>query len=245
MELGRYNAVMTNYDIFAPHYDNAMGDRNDVIDLLKAAISRHRHGDANLLELGCGTGSILAAFQDSYILTGIDLSDNMLKIAQQKLPRARLIRNTIAGFDAPGSFDVILCVFDTINHLTDFSDWKKLFTSAKKHLRTNGLFIFDMDTIDRLNALAAIPGYVQKLKSATITMKVQSVAANEVEWHLAIEFPETNGAIQVREEHVREAAFTIDVVRNELENHFTILEMFDSNGRAPSPLSDRVYFACR
>ena len=137
------------------------------------------------------------------------------------------------------------CVFDTLNHLTDFSDWRKLFASAKKHLRSNGLFIFDMNTIGRLQTLSSIPSFIQDFKTGTMEMIIEPVAANEVIWHVTIQEPAADGAIQVYQERVHEASFPIDQVTAELATRFEVLERFDSNHEQPTDSSDRVYFVCR
>jgi len=236
---------MSHYDQFAPFYDTVMGDRRDIIAIIHEAVGRHHPTSTSLLELGCGTGSIMAGFADTFELTGIDQSANMLQIAQHKLPTATLHQGTIAGFELHHQFDVIICVFDTLNHLTDFSDWRKLFASAKKHLRSNGLFIFDMNTIGRLQALTAIPRYVQNFKTGTMEMIIEPVSPGEVVWHVVIQEPGSDGAIQVYEERVHEASFPLVEVVAELQTHFNLLEHFDSHGAAPTDRSDRVYFVCQ
>jgi SAM-dependent methyltransferase len=241
----RYNEAMSHYDQFARFYDTVMGDRSDVIEILSGAITRYQPQGNSLLELGCGTGSIMAGFADQFELHGIDQSANMLQIAQHKLSTATLHQGTIAGFELHQQFDVIICVFDTLNHLTDFADWQKLFASAKKHLCSNGLFIFDMNTIGRLQALSAIPSYVQTFDTGSMEMIIEPVAANEVIWNVTIQVPESDGAIQVYQERVHEASFPIDQVSAQLETSFEILERFDSDHQPPTDSSDRVYFICR
>lgn len=236
---------MADYDKFAPYYDAAMGDRGDVVGLLSEIITQYNPSANSLLELGCGTGSILAGFDGKFSLTGLDNSANMLQIAQRKLPDAKLQHATIAGFELHQTYDVCICVFDTINHLASFDDWQKLFHSAKIHLRTNGLFIFDMDTVERLRMLSGVPGYRQDVQNGTLDIVVEAISSNEVQWHLTIQEPGADGAIQVFEEHVREASYPLAAVRAELEAQFEVLDSFDSNRHLPTEHSDRVYFVCR
>ena len=35
-------------------------------------------------------------------------------------------------FDLGETFDVVLCVFDSINHLVRFSDWERVFDRARR-----------------------------------------------------------------------------------------------------------------
>ncbi len=75
----------------------------------------------------------------------------MLTIARDRLPAARLIQQDMRLFRSPGRYDVVLCLFDAINHLTKFSDWRKVFRNAHRHLNDNGAFIFDINTEHRLS----------------------------------------------------------------------------------------------
>ena len=43
-------------------------------------------------------------------------------------------------------FDVIFSVFDSINFLENFRQWKSTFKAVNEHLNDDGLFIFDMYT---------------------------------------------------------------------------------------------------
>src|SRR5438094_7884542 len=106
-----------------------MGDRRAaaerVMELVRAAKSDAR----NVLELGCGTGSILKYLQDVYEVSGLDISGKMLSVARKKVPRVKLFRQDMVGFRIDGRFDVIVCVFDSINHVRRFSDWRKVFAA--------------------------------------------------------------------------------------------------------------------
>ena len=128
------NDPMTSYERFGRFYDAVMGDRRraaaQVTELIRAA----KPGAKNVLELGCGTGSILKSLQDHYAVSGLDISARMLSIARKKAPRARFFRQDMVDFRIDHRFDVIFCVFDSINHVRRFSDWKRVFARVRQHL---------------------------------------------------------------------------------------------------------------
>ncbi|MCB9188053.1 MAG: methyltransferase domain-containing protein [Flavobacteriales bacterium] len=67
------------------------------LDLLLANLSS---GD-RLCDLACGPGNISYYFNQAIpdlFITGIDLSENMLKVASEKMPNANFILNDIASF---------------------------------------------------------------------------------------------------------------------------------------------------
>ena len=148
---------MTSYERFGEFYDAVMGDRRaaaeQVVELIRAA----KPNAKNVLELGCGTGSILKCLQDAYEVSGLDISGKMLSVARKKVPRSKLYRQDMVDFRIGDRFDVIFCVFDSINQVRRFSDWKKVFAAVRRHLSPGGCFIFDINTQRKLERLIAGP----------------------------------------------------------------------------------------
>lgn len=77
--------------------------------------------DKRILELGCGTGQLLNALNPSYGM-GVDISANMVSVAQQNYPNLEFIQgdledeNLISSLQGP--FDFII-LSDTIGYLDD------------------------------------------------------------------------------------------------------------------------------
>lgn len=238
---------MTEYDIFAPYYDAVMGNRGDVIRLVRRHIKRHLPSAHSVLELGCGTGSILQGLSQYYEVAGIERSAEMLRQARDKLPEAMLTRGTIAGYKINRTFDAVICVFDTINHLTGFDQWQRLFESTHSHLNSGGILLFDMNTTGRLSAVAASPGYVETFNGdRTFQLRAHLISTNRIEWQVSVEIPTTYKTIQVYEEYIQEASFPLAQVSSELTKQgFTVLDCFASDTLVPSDVSDRVYFVCK
>ena len=69
---------MPAYERFARFYDDAMDDPTPRAARVQDFIDRFRPGASSLLELGCGTGSILARLDTVPHLTGLDRSPEML-----------------------------------------------------------------------------------------------------------------------------------------------------------------------
>ena len=82
---------MESYDVFAQFYDAVQGDRAEHADYLRSLIEKHHPGATTLLELACGTGSLLKQLEPAYEVSGVDLSEAMLAVAADKVPSARLV----------------------------------------------------------------------------------------------------------------------------------------------------------
>ena len=72
---------------------------------------------ARVLELGCGTGDLLAALEPSYGV-GIDLSPKMIERARQKFPRLHFEVQDAHDLHLEGQFDYVIAS-DLVNELWD------------------------------------------------------------------------------------------------------------------------------
>jgi phosphatidylethanolamine/phosphatidyl-N-methylethanolamine N-methyltransferase len=104
--------VISAYRRFAPVYDKLFGFILDHgrRELAKAVC---KENPASLLEVGVGTGLMLHRYPQATEITGIDLSDDMLTIAQQRADKLhdkkiRLLNMNAEALDFPdGSFDCV------------------------------------------------------------------------------------------------------------------------------------------
>lgn len=70
-----------------------------------------------VLEVGCGTGDLLAALQPSYGM-GVDFSVEMLNLARQRHPTLRFVQADVHSLALGETFDVII-LSDLVNDLWD------------------------------------------------------------------------------------------------------------------------------
>lgn len=143
------------YDLLAPFYDALEGDRTPQVEYVRSLIDEHAASASSLLELGCGTGAVLSRLHARYEVTGVDNSPAMLEVAARALPGARLLQADMRRLHLGEAFDVVLCVYDTINHFRQLSEWEAVFDRAVEHLNPDGVFIVDMNTARRLEDLVA------------------------------------------------------------------------------------------
>ena len=80
--------AMSSYAEFAPFYDAINGEPFDRIRQILGFIESYNPEAQSVLELGCGTGAILAGLGSGFSLTGIDLSSEMLAYARRRCPEA-------------------------------------------------------------------------------------------------------------------------------------------------------------
>jgi SAM-dependent methyltransferase len=154
---GTSDTVADVYDALAPIYD-AMGGGEpfamlvaERLEELIASREEQRPDALSLLDLGCGTGTLLLALRalhPGWRLCGVDVSPGMLAVAASKpghesvlWARARL-PNPLPFTDR---FDVVGAFYDTLNHLADQEALAATFRTVASVLRPGGLFVFDLN----------------------------------------------------------------------------------------------------
>lgn len=101
-----------------------------------------------ILEMACGTGGLTEKLVKDYKLHAFDLSEDMLSVCENKIRsrNLKLFKQNMAGFSAPGSYDAIVSVGDSLNYLIEREDFEAALKSAYDHLNKGGIFIFDLNT---------------------------------------------------------------------------------------------------
>ena len=117
-----------------PHSENSGSEENIVVDL------------------GCGTGKLTQIMDErGYDMIGIDLSPDMLSIAQErKIESGRDILYTLQDmrdFELYGAAGSMISVGDSINYLLEEEDLEKMFACVERGLLPGGVFVFDFKTI--------------------------------------------------------------------------------------------------
>lgn len=237
--------VMADYQEFAQFYDLLMGNGSSRSSRILEAIERFDMDATSLLELGCGTGSVLVGLESIPTLVGLDASPEMLSAAAQKVPSAQLVLGDMTSFDLGARFDVVACVFDTVNHLVTFDEWGSLFSNVARHLRPGGLFIFDLNTIGRLRQLAASPPWVHDFGGNTLIMDVRNDGDDMTVWDIRVFSPSQGGEFSLHQESIRELGVSLDAVRTALVTEFELLLEEDDAGIPPTDESARANFVYR
>lgn len=142
------------FEAYSRYYDLLYKDKDYKGETAYAEglIRRFGRDAKSILELGCGTGihaSLLA--EKGYTVQGIDRSETMLRRAlerQAALPAAvseklSFLQGDARTFASSRSYDAVISLFHVMSYMAENEDLSKTIQTAKKHLNTNGLFIFD------------------------------------------------------------------------------------------------------
>jgi SAM-dependent methyltransferase len=106
----------------------------------------------SLLDVACGEGSFAVAMaQQSYQVTGVDQSQQMIDLARARAREVGAEVNfcveDMRTLSFKGEFDLVTCFFDSLNYLLTIKDLQDAIRCAFDALKPGGLYIFDMNTI--------------------------------------------------------------------------------------------------
>lgn len=134
-DLARY------YDPLMEHvnYDRWFFTVSALADLLDEP-TRH-------LDAACGTGTLVSMLRKSgWDSMGVDLSPAMIHTASRKIPGAPLAVSNLLAMPFNGSFNLITCLFDSLNFILDETDLARAFRELHGALDDGGILYADIIT---------------------------------------------------------------------------------------------------
>jgi len=160
-----------NYSVYAKYYDLLNTDYSCWHRIIRENAPQADAGK-KIIELGCGTGNILKEYKDRYSVYGVDISSRMLAQAREKIPGGTFYCTDMVSFSTREKFDLALCLFDTINHVLDVSKWNDFFQNVASCLSSEGVFILDANTTQRLIEITAYPPMCKAFENNYFFMKL-------------------------------------------------------------------------
>lgn len=149
------------YGEFAKIYDELINEDINYDEMVARILEICNSYNVELndyLDIACGTGNVTIRiakyFKNIY---GVDLSEDMLREAFDKFKEARIkgkiICQDMTELSLNKEFDLITSVLDSTNYITDLNDLQNYFNGVYTHLKSNGLFIFDVNSYYKLSEI--------------------------------------------------------------------------------------------
>ena len=140
--------TQSNYDPFAYVYNKHWGSDYAlyVLPILEELVLPHLPDRAGILDLCCGTGQLAQLLTErGYQVTGLDISEEMLRFARQNVPTAEFIQDDARSFKLPAVYHAVVSTFDSLNHIMTLDELTSAFHNVYAVLREGGLFFFDLN----------------------------------------------------------------------------------------------------
>ena len=142
--MSNYRNLSLVYDLFT---DNVKYNRRTKY-LLKL-FKKFDKKPTLMLDLACGTGSFSFEFAKRGIdVIGVDMSEDMLSVAMSKNTKNQVMFLNQKGeeLELYGTVDGAICCLDSLNHITDYENFKTCISKVSLFLEPQRLFIFDVNT---------------------------------------------------------------------------------------------------
>lgn len=151
---------MQAYHALAQSYDRLTNDVDygQTVDFYKQIMAREECAPRTAVDLACGTGSVaLLLAQEGMQVTGVDLSEEMLTVACQKAQEKQLrpvfVCQPLQALQLPRGVDLAVCALDSLDYILNPEDCREAIRRVYKALNPGGIFIFDVNTPEKLRAM--------------------------------------------------------------------------------------------
>lgn len=249
---------MESYGRFAAVYDRLMEDMpyDAWVEFAEEAWRRYMPSKPErIVDLGCGTGNIaLPLAARGYALAGIDLSETMLAVAEQKAASApvksgsiRWLCQDMREWNAGEPADAVVSFCDCLNYITEEADVRKVFAATYRQLRPGGVFLFDVHHPRQFESYAdGQPFAYDDDDLAYIWFCDYDEARREIEHQLTFFIRQDAGSLfeRVDEAHVQRAYETEAMASWLREAGFARVDMYaDFGWTPPDGQSARIFYA--
>lgn len=139
------------YDKFSRVYSKGWGSYSPRYATIIYRAKEWGREARSIWDVSCGTGNLLARLEaddrlGTLELIGSDISEPMLEQARKRIPKIPLLQGDMSTIDMGKTFDLVVCAFDSINYIQTPADVTRTLHNVYRHLRPNGLFLFDFNT---------------------------------------------------------------------------------------------------
>lgn len=224
---------MASFNAYAKYYDLFYSDKEYVQEseyIQNIILANEERKTEKLLDVGCGTGKHLEKLIDNYQCTGVDLSKEMISIAQKRLgDKVNFLEGSSEDLPFKDEFDVVTALFHVASYWSNDELAESSFKSVHEAMKPGGLFVLDYwygPAVDYLKPENRI--HEKENENFRVIKNVKSTWMKElhqVQVDYDIRLSETNGAKHsFQETHLMRYYWESDIEEMAQKAGFIILE---------------------
>lgn len=249
------------FGAYAQFYDALYADKDYDAECRFLETIFRAHGvepGASVLDLGCGTGGhVIPLARAGYRVTGIDRSEEMVRIATDKTATAGAAAELLVGdvrtVALDRTFDAVISMFAVMGYQLANEDLAAAFASARAHLKPGGLFTFDAwfgpavlserPGVTRKSAVLGDGSHVERVATPTLDVVAQTVRVDYALEHQSASAPRA----EVAESHTMRFLFPQEVAYFLQIAGFTVVDLmpFMRPGETPTAHDWNVTWVAR
>lgn len=245
---------MSAYESLAASYDALTYDipYERILTFWQKLCARQKADVRTVLDLACGTGSLSVLLaKRGYRVLGVDLSEDMLAEADQKAAamegnRPFFVCQPMQRLRLPETVDAVICCLDSINYLRKPTDCQKTFRRVYDALTHGGVFVFDINTPQKLRALDG-QVFLDETDDTYCVWRAQFAEKKRLCFY-GMDIFQREGEHWLRsfEEHVEYAYEPEELTAWLYDAGFTDVRQYgDLRMHAPEPDEQRIYFSAK
>ena len=244
---------MNAYHNLAASYDRLTNDVDygAIVAFYHQILQRERVAPRTAVDLACGTGSVaLLLAQKGYGVIGVDMSEEMLTVAFQRAMEQEtqpvFVCQKLQQLHLPRAVDMAVCALDGLDYILDPADCQKAIQRVYKALNPGGIFIFDVNTPEKLRAMDGQVFLDEDEDVYCVWRGEFDQDTNICSYGMDLFQRQGNVWHRSFEEH-QEYAYSVEQLRRYLKDAgFTHIRVYaDGKLEAPRAGEQRVYFSAR
>lgn len=242
---------MMQYQDFAYIYDRLMHcdiDYDKWCDYIENLFDKHSVSPDTLCELACGTGNITSRLHSrGYNMTGVDISSDMLFVAQEKTDDIEYICADMSKVNLDGTYDGFLCMIDGLNYVITPKAVINTFKTVKERLKENGVFIFDISSQYKLKNIIGNETFIHSEYDVFYSWENRYIERYNLSDMLLNFFVRNGDSYNRFEERHLQRGWSVDEMKKMLKMAgFTDISVYNElTFEAPTDESQRLVFVCK
>ncbi len=244
---------MSQYNKLAEIYDYLVAgiDYEEWADYIEEILARYSTGIRYIADLACGTGNTtLPLAVRGYEVYGIDIAPAMLAKASDKAKvqglKPHFLEQDMRHLSLPRLVDFVTCYHDGLNYIIEPDDLRRVFRRVYDSLRPQGLFVFDLNAVEKLSGAGGDTTFIDD-NDLSLIWETSYHKESDV-WEITLTGFLRKGDLYDKFVEVhKEKAYSNSVAMAFLQDvGFEILDVFHGfSFEPPGPESRRLFYVAR
>lgn len=248
---------MESYTSFAEVYDTFMDNvpYREWAAYVNNILKKHGIEEGTVLDLGCGTGSMTEELDDlGYDMIGVDISDEMLEIAVQKMEEKEreilYLSQDMRELELYSTVDAVVSACDSVNYILDMEELTDVFRLVNEYLEPGGIFFFDFNTRHKYRDIIGDQTIAEDREECSFIWDnyyYEEECVNEYELTLFIQESEDETLYRKYQETHLQRGYTLEEMKTMIEDAGLIFETAydDYTGKPADENSERICVVAR